>query len=559
MPQPGTIPVRARHCRPVAFGLALLLVLLGAVSTLVLRATDGQLVYALDDAYIHMSIARHLAFDGVWGISADHFASASSSPLWTLLLAFVFRLTGVHDVVPFVLNILAAGALVVLVGQVLDAEGFTPVEAASTIAAAVLFAPVVPMVWIGMEHSTNTVFVVAAAYASVDLARPTTRVRPSTLLLFTLLACATRFESVFVATGCAALLLLAGRTWLAVATVGAAALPVVVNGAWNLAHGWFFLPASLLMKSTLPTGHTSWLGGFLDQLLQKETPVDFLVLAGAAILLLAVQLRRRHEIGSCGLLVIFLVASVLHLGLARFGYLYRYESYLMVLGVLAIATAVQAASADIARAVRIVGPTEVIAALAVAAVATGSARTVASNGVLVTTTGHIYRQHQQMARFVARYYDSSAVALNDIGAVSYRSHARVFDLGGLASIDVTRSRRNGTFDAAFINAWLDAGEVPIAIVFDAWFTGDRRFHDSWIRVARWITDTEEIPIEGAVTFYARTLRDARILARNISEFARTLPSGVTLEVDTQMTVPTSVASDTGDSTTAANSTATLQK
>ena len=41
--------------------------------------TGATLVYGLDDAYIHMAIAKNLARHGVWGVTPFHFASASSS------------------------------------------------------------------------------------------------------------------------------------------------------------------------------------------------------------------------------------------------------------------------------------------------------------------------------------------------------------------------------------------------------------------------------------------------------------------------------------------------
>ena len=45
--------------------------------------TGGTFVYAQDDPYIHLALARTLAQSGVWGIRPDEFACASSSPLWT--------------------------------------------------------------------------------------------------------------------------------------------------------------------------------------------------------------------------------------------------------------------------------------------------------------------------------------------------------------------------------------------------------------------------------------------------------------------------------------------
>src|SRR5687768_3389495 len=100
-----------------ALAVAVLAVLLvcGAVVWLALRQTDGVLVYALDDPYIHMAIAKNLSENGTWGVNPGEFAGASSSPLWTLLLAGVYGVRGsADDATPLVLNLLAAGGAVVV-------------------------------------------------------------------------------------------------------------------------------------------------------------------------------------------------------------------------------------------------------------------------------------------------------------------------------------------------------------------------------------------------------------------------------------------------------------
>ncbi|MGH9386953.1 MAG: hypothetical protein ACRD2N_22015 [Vicinamibacterales bacterium] len=43
--------------------------------------TNGRLSYSLDDAYIHLAIAKNLARHGLWGCTPFHFSSSSSSLL----------------------------------------------------------------------------------------------------------------------------------------------------------------------------------------------------------------------------------------------------------------------------------------------------------------------------------------------------------------------------------------------------------------------------------------------------------------------------------------------
>src|SRR6185312_12642286 len=82
--------------RPPALFVSLLFSLLILILCLIVIRQNGIFVYPLDDSYIHLSLARTLAFHHVWGIEPTAFASASSSPGWTLLLAAVDVLIGPH-------------------------------------------------------------------------------------------------------------------------------------------------------------------------------------------------------------------------------------------------------------------------------------------------------------------------------------------------------------------------------------------------------------------------------------------------------------------------------
>ena len=80
--QPPAQPSRL----PLMLALAVLFLGLLFVATRI-SAIKDHVTYPLDDTYIHMAIARNVAQSGTWGINAGEFAPASSSPLWTVILA----------------------------------------------------------------------------------------------------------------------------------------------------------------------------------------------------------------------------------------------------------------------------------------------------------------------------------------------------------------------------------------------------------------------------------------------------------------------------------------
>src|SRR6478735_4099968 len=78
----------------------------------------GELVYPLDDAYIHMAIAKNLQQHGVWGVTRYDFSSTSSSILYTLLLTFSFALFGIKAWLPLAINWIVAGCILWLTTKI---------------------------------------------------------------------------------------------------------------------------------------------------------------------------------------------------------------------------------------------------------------------------------------------------------------------------------------------------------------------------------------------------------------------------------------------------------
>jgi len=537
------VDVRPQHVRwrfssasPVIAALALFALLFVATTWRLLQVTQGQLTYALDDAYIHMAIAKNLALHGTWGVQADAFAAASSSPLWTILLAASFKLVGVRDAVPLALNMASAVLCVIVLDAMLKRDGLSGIARFTVLAGVVFFVPLVPMVWIGMEHTLHVVLTLVTAWAARRLAAHYSARRLVELCALIAMMVGARYEGLFVLAGCVITLAMARRQRAAGAAIVAGFIPVVAVGFWNLSHGWFFLPASVMMKQTvLPHADGgTLLKSLAVNIVRPEAPAPYFVLVGIATALIASQAISSRRLNRTEpLLAIFLTAALLHLLLARFGWLFRYESYLMALGVYAVGVSVFATTggwrpgAETDRVSRRGSRPDAVTILVVLCLGIGAfgQRTIISHGVVATTAGHIFRQHRQMAEFVGRFYDRDAVATNDIGAVSYFTDARVHDLEGLGSLEAARMRREGRFDSARINSWLALDGVDIAVIYDARFRGAAAFQRDWIRLGSWTTDVPA-NTETTVTFYARSTRSAHVLRANLREFSRRLPSGV---------------------------------
>src|SRR5205814_6441152 len=129
----------ARERWPLLAALALLWAALLLLYAAILRGTHGGFVYVLDDPYIHMAMAKHFATVGVWGITPYAFSSSSSSLLWTLLLAGVYRLGGVFELAPLVMTAAAASLLLAALELLLTRLGVPPAARCVALVAVVFF------------------------------------------------------------------------------------------------------------------------------------------------------------------------------------------------------------------------------------------------------------------------------------------------------------------------------------------------------------------------------------------------------------------------------------
>lgn len=223
-----------------------------------LERTDGRLVYVIDDPAIHLSVARNLAEHGTWGVVPGHFESASSSPVWTVLLAGCLRvMPGLDSVAPLVLNVVASLGVIALFGwsqRALRPALRRPVDVVATVVLVTLVLFLPGLTFTGMEHTLHILLLVAAVV--LFHRRSTGRPAPGPgWLPYALLAAATlaRFETGFVAVGIALAMLVTepgGGVWPS--TFDRWRRPLTVVAAPALTFGVFALANVLMGQGVLP-------------------------------------------------------------------------------------------------------------------------------------------------------------------------------------------------------------------------------------------------------------------------------------------------------------------
>jgi hypothetical protein len=489
--------------------------------------------YPLDDAFIHLALAKNLIHHGVFGVTRFAFTSTSSSVLWPFLLAPFEPIFGVYA--PVVLATLAASTLPLLAAIAATEENLSRKWVYGASIAAVLLVPTPGLAALGMEHALH----VPASLAYLIALRRHLAGRSSPgffLVASAFLVAGTRYEGgILVALGTCALVLAEYKQWRVAALAALAGLaPIVAFGLWAKRHGALFLPYSVVMKGAHPPpGFLATVGYFVAGAWEKlvATPALAILLMAACCMLFVVKDRPRRA-----LLAVAIGTAALHVCVAAVGWFFRYEAYLIVI----LGAALLAAGADSLRRfkrlqvlVRPEPPTAVrkrrvrlqvfvLGGGLLLAPALRSAHMVAQTPRAAT---NIFEQQVQIGRFAAQEFPTAPVAVNDIGAVTYLHDAPIVDLMGLASGSVAKARGYRIASAlspAFVAAETDG--VPVAILYDRWFSGQLPSH--WQARRRWRISGVITPAFATVTIYACDPSAVDAVDAALARFEPLLPVGV---------------------------------
>lgn len=502
-------------------GAALLipLAIFALVTGLIWRLNGGHITYSLDDPYIHMALAENI-LRGHYGINLQEVSSPSSSVLYPVILAAVMA-TGLRDLAPLVLNLAALlGSLWIVwtaicreVLQDLPTRGFWGTVITVTMA---ICLNLIGVTFTGMEHALHALL---TALTCLGLFRMlATGAMPRWLPLALALHPLIRFEGAAILLAGAWFLLARGKWLAALAALGMAALALGAYAAMMTRLGLPIFPSSVMVKLA-PVS----LPYFVLDLLRNH---------GAALAIVATIFFAHRLVFVEGLSLrpqsllvqVALIPIVLHLVAGRFGWLERYEVYLNVWIALMACRIYRDHLVHLCANVR----GGMLVALAIAAFAFIKQGPI---NLLLTpfAASNIYEQQYQMHRFVTDYY-RGAVAVNDLGYVSYANDQYVLDLWGLGSETARKLRRSN--ERGWIGPLVEQQDVQLAILFDTWFPG--QIPPGWRKVGTLALGRLHVSSgQKYVTFYATTDTACTGIADRLAEFRPTLPRGVSLTIDAQ--------------------------
>ncbi|MDO8735746.1 MAG: hypothetical protein Q7K29_01505 [Thermoleophilia bacterium] len=540
---------------PLALAVAILWLTIAVLQYKSLSTQDGTFVYTQDDAYIHMAMAKNMATHGNWGVNAGEFQSASSSPLWVLMLSFLYLFFGVNVITPFLMNIVFVTLTVVAAYFILRQQGIQSRYNFLVLLGLIFIASLPPLVMLGMEHSLHILltllFVYLATLVLTSDEKGSLSRNAKWLLVVTPFFALCRYESLVII-GLVFLMILLKKRWLlALSVLGLAALPVGIFGLISIRNGAQFLPNSVELKTGTPLlPFAAWLK---TNIRHAYLPVKRLVasslflnlgLASGLILFLTFGLRKAREWNQVLVMNSILILAVFFHFQNNPSPNYRYDAYLISLGIIAISIPLFRYIAGRSWP----GQKRELLLLAVFSVPLVLLfmvpflnRSYINHKVAPLETRRTYEQHMFMSEFVNRYYSGKGVALNDIGAINYYADISSVDLWGLGTNEIARERMDiraknpaaETFvlSEQQIDDITRSSGTDIAMLYHEIFEidGESRIPDNWVLVGRWLCYRYERDYYDKVSFYAVKPEEVEMLKNNLREFAPELPPNVIQE------------------------------
>ena len=487
--------------------------------------TQGHFGYPLDDTYIHMAMGKHFIEDGFWGVSQNGFSSSTSSPLWTFLIAFSYKIFGINDWIPFALGLLC-GSTIIVVSYGLLKNKTNPFRLTIFLAIIIFFTPLSIMTLLGMEHVIHGLLTILLIYSATSYLAKNDQSQLTYVLLLSGLVTMARYEGLFLVFTIALLFFISKRYSALLFIVGAGLLPITVYGIYSIMRGWFFFPTSILLKGNSPVLTLEGISLFLGRIPFNLTIAPHLMILIIACLGIYLWGAKQGVLGKNerNLVTVFILTALLHTQFANIGWFYRYESYLVLTGSVILIDMI--CSHISYKPVKISKSFDRAAVIALVllmmmplAVRAGNAFRDYPLAVL-----NIFEQQYQMGIFLREHYTGKSIAANDIGAINYLANIKTLDLYGLGSIEVTQAKRNGSYNKVFVDELVSAHNVEIIVIYTSWFEGN--IPSEWVEVGRWQIANNIVAGDNTVSFYAPNVSLEKDIIANLQEFADRLPPAV---------------------------------
>lgn len=472
-----------------------------------LHQTQGNFTYALDDPYIHLAITKHLVEQGIWSVDGHTNASASSSPLWVLILTPFCLVLGKDNLlfVPFILNLTF---LLLSIFQTFKLFKEHTGSDLNYFFAIIIFliTPSVALVFGGMEHTLHIFLtIIFLNYALSFFKRPISTSIKRIIMLIAPFLVFTRYESIALILIFCIIALFYTKNWKFPLVTLILSLTFVVG--FGLFSKYLlntaFIPNSIVAKSLL--GNSSGIFSTFLSIVKNffrnflHPHIAGIYILNVVILIKCIDCNDKTYFFTT---LVFLLSLIVHLAFGKVGWLFRYEAYLVAFGIIN-------SLLFFTQYFNMTKWNYLIIAIILPAF----------NGLIlyspyqaIVGTKNIYEQQIQMARFLKETCNYCSIAANDIGAITYFTNIKLLDLIGLANNEVLELRKKGQFTNEKIYNLLAQNNVEIIIIYEHWF--ENISFENYTKIGEWKIKKNVVCGGETVSFFSRN----DVLANIYSKF-----------------------------------------
>lgn len=489
----------------------------------VLFKTDYHYIYFLDDAYIHLAMAKNFAMHHVWGVTSHEFSSSSSSPLFTGLLSGFIWLLGNNDQFPLYINLVFGVGIIYFLNAYFSEYFKETKNIVIAVLFTIFFAVLHLLLLSGMEHLFHVLLITIniLCLTKINYNKSTVFGFYFTIVLMGLV----RFESMFYFVILAFCFLLQSKWKTAFFVISAGLIPVAIFCYFNYQQDGYLFPNSVVVKGT----KLDFTSGFLIQfknifLNNLILNISFYKVGIFPIIMCLVFIFKDIKkynfskvIENNFLLIVISLLMICHSLFAELKGGFRYEAYILTGFSMALIPKMKFFFEDFKNSIK---NKKLLSVLGLANCLLllykfGIAHLALNNG-----GKNIYEQQVQSAKFLNTYYNTSKIVANDIGAITYYTDIQLLDIAGLASTELISLNENkAEFDdrfETFMTQYTLKNKYDLAIVYEVWLGG--YVPKGWKKVAVLKIQNKISVAQDEVTIYCISSEKLNSLRENIKNF-----------------------------------------
>ncbi|HWA07411.1 MAG TPA: hypothetical protein VG961_12740 [Ignavibacteria bacterium] len=497
-----------------------------------LYLNSWNFIYVIDDPYIHMAIAKNFVTSGNWAVNGQTFTSATSSPMWTLLISISYFMTGVNTADPFILNLVFSVLSVAAALKIF--KYFTLEKYLYYLIAVFIFASPLPaLVFTGMEHPAQIwLSLLFVFYVSLYITgKNESGAMLLVLAMISMLLTALRYEDLFLVFS-AALFMLTRKKYLpAMLLLIAGFIPVIAYGIISVENGSMFLPSSILVKSRVGELTALEILKVPYRALKRMLEPDIIFLLPPMVFVFFKNYKQKFkELNAQQVMFgIFLLTYLLHMCFAQTGWFFRYEAWLVSMGIIVLSINLYSAyfSGRHESLNYVFKSSRVYSRILFVLILLSICGRSVSSFLVPQSSNNIYNQHYQMAAFANTLPAGTTIAANDIGMLNFYTQNKIVDLWGLADTDAAAYKLKGNYTTSAIDSITRQNDVELAIIYTDWFSQYGGVPNEWHLLGSWkMTRLNIVCGNEKVSFYSLNPDRVQQYKVLLDKFSASLPSSV---------------------------------